>query len=76
MEIKKADSKGRVTGFEPGAYYRVKINEYGEIGLIPVHYYTEAELQGHWSNGDPTHVITDGVNRRVAPNLNGAEWVA
>jgi len=23
MEIKKADSKGRVTGFEPGAYYEI-----------------------------------------------------
>nr|WP_278101149.1 hypothetical protein [Microbacterium proteolyticum] len=36
---------------------------------------SEQELRGHWSNGDPVHIITDGVNRRIAPNLNGAEWI-
>lgn len=76
MEIKKADSKGRVTGFEPTAFYRVEVAGSGLITLTPVKYFSEAELQGHWSNGDPVHIITDGVNRRVAPNLNGAEWEA
>lgn len=33
-------------------------------------------LAGHWSNGDPVHVITDGETRRVAPNRNGATWIA
>lgn len=75
MEIKKADSKGRVSGFEPTTFYRVDVDSAGVITLTPVKYFTEAELQGHWSNGDPTHIITDGVNRKVAPNLNGAEWV-
>ena len=32
-------------------------------------------LRGHWSNGDPVHIITDGVNRWVAPNHNGATWI-
>lgn len=29
MEIRKADSKGRVTGFEPGAYYNLFETEDG-----------------------------------------------
>jgi hypothetical protein len=35
MEIKKADSKGRVTGFEPGRYYQVVQGENGKILVIP-----------------------------------------
>jgi len=45
MEIKKADSKGRVSGFEPTTFYRVETDKYGTITLTPVKYYTEAELQ-------------------------------
>lgn len=40
-----------------------------ESGFLP------DPLSGRWSNGDPTHIITDGLNRRVAPNLNGATWI-
>ena len=36
MEIKKADSKGRVTGFEPGRYYEVIRQEHGIITLAPI----------------------------------------
>lgn len=32
-------------------------------------------LRGRWSNGDPVHIITDGVDRWVAPNHNGATWI-
>lgn len=36
---------------------------------------SEEHLRGRWSNGDPVHIITDGSNRHVAPNLNGATWI-
>lgn len=36
MEIKKADSKGRVTGFEAGEYYQVLRDDSGRIGVIPL----------------------------------------
>lgn len=36
MEIKKADSKGRVTGFEPEVYYQVLRDDNGRIGVIPL----------------------------------------
>lgn len=45
MEIKKADSKGRVSGFTPSTYFRVETDKYGKITLTPVKYYTETELQ-------------------------------
>ncbi len=35
----------------------------------------EAHLRGRWSNGDPVHIITDGVDRWIAPNHNGATWI-
>lgn len=35
----------------------------------------ESHLRGRWSNGDPVHIVTDGVERWVAPNHNGAEWI-
>ncbi|QDK01281.1 hypothetical protein SEA_WATERT_10 [Microbacterium phage WaterT] len=31
MEIRKADSKGRVTGFEPGRYYLLEQSENGDV---------------------------------------------
>lgn len=37
---------------------------------------TDEHLRGRWSNGDPVHIITDGVDRWVAPNHNGATWIA
>lgn len=36
---------------------------------------SEQHLRGRWSNGDPVHIITDGVERWIAPNRNGAEWI-
>lgn len=36
MEIKKADSKGRVTGFDPQTYYQVVHERNGTISLYPV----------------------------------------
>lgn len=36
MEIKKADSKGRVSGFEQGTYYQVVQERDGRTILIPV----------------------------------------
>lgn len=37
MEIRKADSKGRVTGFEPQTLYVLQASENGEILARPVH---------------------------------------
>lgn len=36
MEIKKADSKGRISGFEPGSQYRVARTETNEMIIKPV----------------------------------------
>ena len=36
MDIRKADSKGRVTGFEPGKYYEVGRDSKGHLHLRPV----------------------------------------
>lgn len=33
MEIRKADSKGRVTGFEPGMNYSIRKGENGDVFL-------------------------------------------
>lgn len=41
MEIKKADSKGRVSGFTPGVHYAVKQGPYASTVLRPV-------LGGDW----------------------------
>lgn len=41
-----------------------------DSGMVP-----EAHLRGRWSNGDPVHIVTDGVDRWVAPNRNGATWM-
>lgn len=32
-------------------------------------------LRGRWSNGDPVHIVTNGVDRWIAPNHNGATWI-
>lgn len=37
---------------------------------------TEQDLHGRWSNGDPVHVITDGIDRWIAPNHSGATWIS
>ena len=36
MDIKKADSKGRVSGFEPSTYFRVIQGPSGAVGLVPL----------------------------------------
>lgn len=36
MDIKKADSKGRVSGFDPSTYFRVIQGPSGAVGLIPL----------------------------------------
>lgn len=36
MEIKKADSKGRVSGFIPSTYFRLVQGPAGAVGLIPL----------------------------------------
>lgn len=36
MEIKKADSKGRVSGFEPERYYQFHRGEAGTVSMVPV----------------------------------------
>ncbi len=36
MEIKKADSKGRVTGLEKGRYYRIDRLETGVVVFHPI----------------------------------------
>lgn len=50
MEIKKADSKGRVTVGEPGRAYEVITTERGTIELWPI--YTKEEVgavgQKYW----------------------------
>lgn len=35
MNIRKADSKGRLTGFEPGRHYALQHNANGSITLFP-----------------------------------------
>lgn len=42
MEIRKADSKGRVTGFEPGRYYEIVSSDHEVVILSPVA--TKAEI--------------------------------
>jgi hypothetical protein len=48
MEIRKADSKGRVTGFEKGRYYYFTEREDGIILLTPspLHDALAEELEG------------------------------
>lgn len=36
MEIKKADSKGRVSGFEPNRYYQLHKGQVGTVSMVPV----------------------------------------
>lgn len=35
MEIRKADAKGRMTGFTPGTYYVLQHNSNGSITVYP-----------------------------------------
>jgi hypothetical protein len=36
MDIRKADSKGRLTGFEPGRYYSLEPQRHGHTEVWPV----------------------------------------
>lgn len=38
-------------------------------------YGDEITVNGRWSNGDPVVVATDGTDRWIEPNENGATWV-
>lgn len=54
MEIKKADSKGRVTGFEPGRYYSLVRDDLSII-LNPLHeggYTDRNEVEGVLHEGE------------------------
>ena len=43
--------------------------------VVPEPSADESHPRGHWSNGDPVHIVTDGIDRWIAPNHNGATWI-
>lgn len=45
MNLKKADNKGRVSGFAPNQLFRVTERSNGDFLLEPVQSYTRAELE-------------------------------
>ncbi len=52
MEIKKADSKGRVSGFDPSTYFRVIQGPSGAVGLVPLSPLESALAEDlDWLNG-------------------------
>lgn len=54
MEIRKADAKGRMTGFTPGAYYELHHTALGVV-LKPVAPTTEKLIEcPHWNPGSIT----------------------
>lgn len=56
MEIRKADSKGRVTGFEPGSYYQVLRDDNGRIGVVPLSPLETALAEDlEWLDGKGVH---------------------